>query len=316
MDEVTDYVHSSNATCIRDAEGSFEERRRRLDQRLRKSKEISRADLVQRNIVQGLSVVRQGVHILEGLLRSRPTLEQLVTSNKLPPDYIDKMFPNDASGSEAPKAERKPAVSLNQLLAPPSGRQGAATANTPSAGSGPPGYLPPWQGGQVPVVDPAVLATMMVQAAMMKSPSPITGQMGAMPYSGTMPPFSGAMPAAGFPPGRPPGHPPGAAFPRGAFQLPSPVAPSSEGSRSEATSPIARPPTKVWHRNEPEQPPNSAGVDMIAPIRPPKPSIQAQRAASTQYPSVSRTEVPPFVTLLESFCNRMLGSDPISPPGR
>eukprot|EP00439_Symbiodinium_sp_Y106_P045939 s815_g5.t2 len=284
-----DEVHTSNATCIRDTEGSFEERRQRLDQRLRKSQEVSRADLVQRNIVPGVSVVRRGIHVLEGLLRSRPSLEQLTAANRLPPNYIDKMFPDDASGSAAPKAERKPAVSLNQLLSPPSNRPeapgpppGAAVSPGPAGpGPGPPNYMPV-PGGQVPV-DPAVLATWMVQAAMMKSPSPITG---LPPYPGTMPPFAGAMPAAGFPPG--------AAFPRPGFQPRVQAAPGSEAS----------------------EPPNNIGVDMIAPIRPPKPSIQAQRAASPHVPAVSRTEVPPFVALLENFCNHMLGSDPVSPPGR
>ncbi|CAJ1374951.1 unnamed protein product [Effrenium voratum] len=51
--EVPDYVHSSNATCILSSEGSFDERRRRLERRLLKSREVTRADLVQRNIVQG-----------------------------------------------------------------------------------------------------------------------------------------------------------------------------------------------------------------------------------------------------------------------
>ncbi|CAE7285982.1 unnamed protein product [Symbiodinium sp. CCMP2592] len=303
MDEVSDYVHTSNATCIRDTEGSFEERRQRLDQRLRKSQEVSRADLVQRNIVPGVSVVRRGIHVLEGLLRSRPSLEQLTAANRLPPNYIDKMFPDDASGSAAPKAERKPAVSLNQLLSPPSNRPaapgppGAAVSpGPPGPGPGPPNYMPV-PGGQVPV-DPAVLATWMVQAAMMKSPSPITG---LPPYPGTMPPFAGAMPAAGFPPG--------AAFPRPGFQPRVQAAPGSEASE-DATSGIS--PTA----RAAQKPPNNIGVDMIAPIRPPKPSIQAQRAASPQVPAVSRTEVPPFVALLENFCNHMLGSDPVSPPGR
>ncbi|CAE7949698.1 unnamed protein product [Symbiodinium sp. KB8] len=285
MDEVSDYVHTSNATCIRDAEGSFEERRQRLEQRLRKSQEVSRADLVQRNIVPGVSVVRRGIHVLEGLLRSRPSLEQLTAANRLPPNYIDKMFPDDASGSAAPKAERKPAVSLNQLLSPPSNRPGAAVSPGPA---GPPNYMPV-PGGQVPV-DPAVLATWMVQAAMMKSPSPITG---LPPYPGTMPPFAGAMPAAGFPPG--------AAFPRPGFQPRVQAAPGSEASEDPISgiSPTARA----------QKPPSNVGVDMIAPIRPPKPSIQAQRAASPQVPAVSRTEVPPFVALLAAQLHLGLYTD-------
>ncbi|CAE7645305.1 unnamed protein product [Symbiodinium microadriaticum] len=285
MDEAGRAVHTSNATCIRDAEGSFEERRQRLEQRLRKSQEVSRADLVQRNIVPGVSVVRRGIHVLEGLLRSRPSLEQLTAANRLPPNYIDKMFPDDASGSAAPKAERKPAVSLNQLLSPPSNRPGAAVSPGPA---GPPNYMPV-PGGQVPV-DPAVLATWMVQAAMMKSPSPITG---LPPYPGTMPPFAGAMPAAGFPPG--------AAFPRPGFQPRVQAAPGSEASEDPISgiSPTARA----------QKPPSNVGVDMIAPIRPPKPSIQAQRAASPQVPAVSRTEVPPFVALLAAQLHLGLYTD-------
>lgn len=148
-----------------------------------------------------------------------------------------RMFPEEKS--VAPKAERKAAVSLNQLL----------SDETPKAASS--GYAP-W-GSQAPV-DPAVLAAMMVQAAMMKSSSP------ALPMASTMPT---------------------------SMQAPSTM----------PTMPMFRP--RYPYADAP------AKVETLPPMRPPKPSIQAQRNSNATG-SRDRTEAPPFVMLLENFCDRML----------
>merc|ERR1719440_2635404 len=100
------YVHSETAACIRDSEGTFSERRARLDTSLQKSMKITKSELMQRNIVQGVNVVRRGSRALEGLLGARPALDEMVTSKKLPPDYLDKAFPTDQKDSVAPLADR------------------------------------------------------------------------------------------------------------------------------------------------------------------------------------------------------------------
>lgn len=126
-------------------------------------------------------------------------------------------------------------------------------------------------------MDPAVLAAMMVQAAMMKS-SPPAPMMATMPYAGQMPPVC-------F---RPPFGQVHGAYPS------KPQLGSDPGEGSAAS-------VKV-----------SGLGESLPPMRPPKPSIQAQRISNSQYSIASReksSEVPPFVMLLEGFCERML-SDP------
>eukprot|EP00913_Durusdinium_trenchii_P014696 g13786.t1 len=198
---------SPNATCVLSSEGSFEERRHRLDWHLQRSRQVSRGDLVQRNIVQGVSVVRRGIHILEELLRQRPSLGELISSERLPADYIDKMFPE----KDPPKPERKAPVFLNELLTPPKPKSaeiamtqslyvalrfGSLGSRPSTASTGFPG----WGSSQ----DPAVLAAMMVQAAMMKSSPPVPPMAGTMPYAGQMPPACfrppfGQVPADAYP---------------------------------------------------------------------------------------------------------------------
>ncbi|CAK9015768.1 unnamed protein product, partial [Durusdinium trenchii] len=269
---------SPNATCVLSSEGSFEERRHRLDWHLQRSRQVSRGDLVQRNIVQGssvhaasvcVSVVRRGIHILEELLRQRPSLGELISSERLPADYIDKMFPE----KDPPKPERKAPVFLNELLTPPDPpKSSGSRPSTASTG------FPGWGSSQ----DPAVLAAMMVQAAMMKSSPPVPPMAGTMPYAGQMPP-------ACF---RPPfGQVPADAYPA-TLQTPKSDASEEKG---------------------PPQAALKVGLgESLPPMRPPKPSIQAQRTSNAHSISTRErgSEVPPFVMLLEGFCERMLYDRP------
>jgi len=189
---------------------------------------------------------------------------------------MDKMFPEEKTA--VPKAERKAPVSLNQLLSPPDTPAAALSSSAPSASSGssrPPSssFMPSWGSSQAPM-DPAVLAAMMVQAAMMKS-SPPAPMMATMPYAGQMPPVC-------F---RPPFGQVHGAYPS------KPQLGSDPGEGSAAS-------VKV-----------SGLGESLPPMRPPKPSIQAQRISNSQYSIASReksSEVPPFVMLLEGFCERML----------
>ncbi|CAJ1332176.1 unnamed protein product [Effrenium voratum] len=191
------------------------------------------------------------------------------------------MFPDEKSA--APKAERRPAVSLNQLLSPPSAKAsqsgGALTGNSPSGSAAasmsqqPQGFFP-WGSSQAPM-DPAMLAAMMVQAAMMKSSPPVP-PMATMPFAG---PCSQMAPGFRPPFGQMQGYP----------RLPTQPAVSDA---SEGSSPAV----------------GQGFSDSLPPMRPPKPSIQAQRTANTYS---MRSEVPPFVMLLdEGFCERMLSDTP------
>ncbi|CAK9011173.1 unnamed protein product [Durusdinium trenchii] len=85
------------------------------------------------------------------------------------------MFPE----KDPPKPERKAPVFLNELLTPPDPpKSSGSRPSTASTG------FPGWGSSQ----DPAVLAAMMVQAAMMKSSPPVPPMAGTMPYAGQMPP--------------------------------------------------------------------------------------------------------------------------------
>lgn len=141
------FVYSETAQCIRASEGSFEERRERLSKTLARSRQVTKMDLIQRNIVQGVNVVRRGSRSLEGLIERRPSLSDMVAQKRLPPDYIDRAFPSDPALSVAPTADRIERVSLQHLLPSP----------TPSLQGLRPGAP----------LDPATLAAMVVQVAMM-----------------------------------------------------------------------------------------------------------------------------------------------------
>lgn len=142
------FVLSEFAICIRDAEGTFQDRRARLEVRLQNSMAVSKMDLIQRNIVQGVNVVRRGAHALEQRLRHRPSLKDMISSNRLPQDYLDRVFPSDPERRVAPLADRIERVSLHRLLEPPSE---ASAARRPAA-----------------TLDPAAVAAMFVQVAKMQ----------------------------------------------------------------------------------------------------------------------------------------------------
>ncbi|CAK0824747.1 unnamed protein product, partial [Prorocentrum cordatum] len=86
-------AHAPKALCVLGSEGSFLERRARLDARLRRSLAVTRAELVRRNIVQGVSVVRRASHALEAWLPRRPPLGALIAAGRLATDYVDRAFP-------------------------------------------------------------------------------------------------------------------------------------------------------------------------------------------------------------------------------
>eukprot|EP00929_Paragymnodinium_shiwhaense_P061949 TRINITY_DN30939_c0_g1_i1.p1 TRINITY_DN30939_c0_g1~~TRINITY_DN30939_c0_g1_i1.p1 ORF type:complete len:447 (-),score=46.26 TRINITY_DN30939_c0_g1_i1:300-1553(-) len=205
------YQHSEHAVCIRDSEGSFQQRRRRLSSLLEESQKVTKMDLMQRNIVQGVNVVRRGVRMLEEPIEKRPSLVELMGAGKLPQDYLDRIFPDDSVNSVAPLAERIERVSLSQLLAPaPSGGQpggggaGAASAATAAATpmpvpqlnpAGMVGMVPQFPffkaGGPAPQAwDPTVIASMMAQAQAFMNASGLPGMQGKAPF-----PMPGPLPA-------------------------------------------------------------------------------------------------------------------------
>jgi len=152
MSEQAPYIHSDYATCVRDSEGTYSERRERLRRALERSSQVTKMELMQRNIMQGVNVVRRGMHMIGGQLRQRPSLAELIAAKKLPEDYLARAFPENLADSVAPLPERIERVSLQKLLAPPNG---------PAPSSRHPGPL-----------DPAMLAAMMVQATML-GPRPL-----------------------------------------------------------------------------------------------------------------------------------------------
>eukprot|EP00930_Biecheleria_cincta_P012332 TRINITY_DN11600_c0_g1_i1.p1 TRINITY_DN11600_c0_g1~~TRINITY_DN11600_c0_g1_i1.p1 ORF type:complete len:339 (-),score=40.58 TRINITY_DN11600_c0_g1_i1:103-1119(-) len=299
------YVHSENASCVLHNEGSFEERRQRLHNRLRRSREISKADLVQRNIVQSVSVVRRGAHVLEGLLKRRPKPADLIAAGRLPRNYLDILFPDDASASLAPTAKLRPPVSLDQLIGPrTTGSSNAAPLTAPcysgvptAAGStaglwrapmpqamaatlgpiapqwpGPPVHVAPQWPGQPPF-DPAMLAQMMVQAASMMRP-PAAAAFTAAPPAQTM----------AFDP------------------FPTQVIPTAA-----CPKPAEKPGADVWSSLAGA----SGNVRNSMPlnaeqVRPPKPSLQAARMVTPAPAAYARSQgPPPFVKLLNEFCDMM-----------
>jgi len=343
-----DYVHSANAVCVRNSEGSFAERQRRLDRRLRQSREISKADLVQRNIVQGINVVRRGIHTVEVALRHRPRLGEMIATKRLPPDYLDQLFPDSAHPRVAerpgpqlgtgplrdPYQGGKAPVSLHQLLPPPpssaqpgnysssqwqpSSSSYAAPEQVSSAGNGLHvqggqnlhGQAQPWSmppSPQVGSLDPAMLAAMMVQAAIMAGNRPPGGPAAMNPGSQMLGAGSQTAGLAAVPPQwRATGGPVLPPF----FQPVSMAgAAASQGPEVYMTSPSS--PAFIGSCGGlgglSGLGPQSQSAAAGAPQRAPKPSLQAQRTATSPYALGSRVMTPPFVMLMEDFCDRMLG---------
>jgi len=98
----------------------------RLDNSLQQSLKVTRGDLMQRNIVQGVNVVRRGSRMLEEKVGARPPLEEMVASQRLPPDYIDRAFPEKQEDSVAPVGERIERVSLQNYCSLRTGGLGLA----------------------------------------------------------------------------------------------------------------------------------------------------------------------------------------------
>lgn len=321
------YVHSETAMCIRDSEGSFEERRGRLDSALRNSLKVSRTDLLQRNIFQGVNVVRRGSRQLEEKLSARPPLEEMISKRRLTADYVDKVFPDRLEDSVAPSAERIERVSLHRLLAPPARKQGSLSATAASNGTS--AKAPQSQGTQL---DPAMLAAMVVQAAMMSKsndprPNPgapqqvaqtMPGQMWPGQVGQTRPNFDATWPKMMSPYLRRPDV--AANCPPDAENLASSASSVLMGSTQQAPS------TPIVVEGRPGQPLNisayiaqpkvakpkqdGASVATSPPMfsqgmsaRMPKPPVQVTRIEG------DRSQKPAFIRLLDEFCERTLNKD-------
>eukprot|EP00928_Gymnodinium_smaydae_P015961 TRINITY_DN15943_c0_g1_i1.p1 TRINITY_DN15943_c0_g1~~TRINITY_DN15943_c0_g1_i1.p1 ORF type:complete len:332 (-),score=104.82 TRINITY_DN15943_c0_g1_i1:188-1183(-) len=306
------FVHSEHSVCVRDREGSFEERRERLEARLEHSRSISKGDLMQRNIVQSINVVRRGSRSLEPLLDARPTLQELVEEKRLPPDYLDRLFPTDATGSVAPLAERIERVSLHRLLPQDSAaaaplRNGAAQPGAAATQKGmplkPPGYfivpgaqdalLAPLAAGQPPrsavAVAGAAAAAAQAQAAVSAgNAGQLAGQSGqnfALDPSVLanlvmqMLSVSSAQPAA-----------PGAVAGAGAVGGPPPSAAELAAAAAAAARAVAAAPAALSPLRAPSR---EAGFE-----RPPPLSLGAGQGPAQRRDSYDA----PFVQLVEEFC--------------
>lgn len=329
--EVDEVVSSAErAARVHGAEGSFEQRRERLGRRLSESRTVTKMDLLQRNIMRGgASVVRRNSQLLGGLLERRPKLEDLIQRRWLEPDYLDQAFPASAA-RDAEHAIKQ--VSLHQLLE----QSGSALSTAATFSS----VRPSSQAAQALAaaatgpVDPAVVAAMM-RAAMLSSGGPWTAvrpgllrpglqPVGAplpMPPLGSMPasvvssvaPLSATMaiPAMERSPATVPTSLPALAT---AAILPSrPVAPTGcqAAALSAAEAGVAQVPGLV-STTLPLQLLKQQQVPQQQ--RPPKPSVLAQRGCRAQLAPRSipagplrRDERAPFVRILDSFCDRVLG---------
>eukprot|EP00930_Biecheleria_cincta_P039515 TRINITY_DN27162_c0_g1_i1.p1 TRINITY_DN27162_c0_g1~~TRINITY_DN27162_c0_g1_i1.p1 ORF type:complete len:288 (-),score=42.30 TRINITY_DN27162_c0_g1_i1:169-1032(-) len=277
--------------------GSWEQRRRRPDHRSNQSSQI-----LEPGIVQGLGVVKRVVHALDDLLRKRPKLAHLIASQRLPPDYLDKLFPGAVSNMSARKAERGHQLNLGQLvpLSPTAvaGMNAGMPTTAPWYGFVPPRAAPtsPWGAtpphalplpvapfGQWPAQpnaappDPAVLAQVMMQAVNMHWASTASNLTTTAQTAG-LPSFS-SLPA---------------------HVTPSEAIPKPSGQQGTSSSPA----------QAAGAPRNSAAPHSVA--RSPKPSLQAARMASQ--PSIAAmernpTQHSPFLNLLDDFCTMMMQGD-------
>lgn len=287
VEEMPPYLHSDYATCIRDSEGSFAERRRRLHVQLKHSRTVTKMDLIQRNIIQGVNVVRRGAFSLEGQLKRRPTLISMEATGKLPPNYIDLLFPNNSAASVAPLAERKERVQLHQLLAP---FPPEAPINMP---------------GLSRHLGPEMFAAMLAQMAPMSPDQQLPPALGQLqPALGQLQPALGQF----MPPGMPTMMPmanPEPILPPGlvtdTFSIASSIEQSSDANI--ATAPQYLPSPQVFPQNQNQFSSFAPPVDFL-PLR--------VELAPTPIPEAPSK--PPFVLLIEDFCERCLATE--NPPGK
>lgn len=278
---------------------------------------------MQRNIVQGVNVVRRASYTLDGLLGARPSYEDMVASKRLPSDYIDKAFPAKSENSKAPQAERIERVSLQRLLPASHGPSAHRTqnmrpwpdnapnaagvssslpANAPASASGGPAQAAAPQPGQLTAMDPAMLAAMVVQVAMMQ------GQGG----QGSAPP-----PMQGY------GLPQSMAAPHMLSPTAQPAwLPQQQSAAASASTAAAKLPgiPSLAATQATEQ--LSGSAQTAAAVG----ATKAQRPApaSAQRPEVAaKTEAtpkaavapprPPFVRLLDEFCEKALAKEAAAP---
>ncbi|KAF4729955.1 hypothetical protein FOZ63_004248, partial [Perkinsus olseni] len=83
-----------NGVCDRSSIGSFESIVARVEPLFQRSLQWSKRDLIESNIMQGISIVRRTAKPLEALLAKRKPLSQMIAEGRLPKDYIDQLFPD------------------------------------------------------------------------------------------------------------------------------------------------------------------------------------------------------------------------------
>mmetsp|Transcript_46336 Transcript_46336/g.100758 ORF Transcript_46336/g.100758 Transcript_46336/m.100758 type:complete len:314 (+) Transcript_46336:86-1027(+) len=290
------YIHSENATCVRGSEGSFDERRERLDERYRHSQTVTKADLVQRNIVQGVNVVRRAAYVLESLLAKRPSLSKLISIKRLPADYLERLFPADLESSVAPLAGKIARVSLQKLIAPPSSMAPASGTSASIALGSMPGMMEKTPATVQAQVDPAMLAAMVVQMARAAAVPPFQTNAGCIsgPVAPASPATAGARVARELCGAA-------AALPVAAPAVVSPRSVQSATSATSATLATTSAPALMVASPDLEK---AAGPSTRAA----KPSLRdmIRRPPGT----LTAAKPPPFVTLIDEFCDRMSVSKP------
>ncbi|EER12431.1 hypothetical protein Pmar_PMAR001229 [Perkinsus marinus ATCC 50983] len=114
-----------NGVCDRSSIGSFASIVARVEPLFQRSLQWSKRDLIENNIMQGISIVRRTAKPLEALLVKRKPLSQMIAEGRLPKDYIDQLFPDNPTA--APQA--LPSSPLRR-------RSNSTSENSPGARSG------------------------------------------------------------------------------------------------------------------------------------------------------------------------------------
>ncbi|KAF4677735.1 hypothetical protein FOL47_010956 [Perkinsus chesapeaki] len=84
-----------NGICDRSSIGSFDSIVARVEPLFQRSLQWSKRDLIESNIMQGISIVRRTAKPLEALLSKRKPLSQMIAEGRLPKNYIDQLFPDE-----------------------------------------------------------------------------------------------------------------------------------------------------------------------------------------------------------------------------
>ncbi|KAF4710098.1 hypothetical protein FOZ62_006716 [Perkinsus olseni] len=106
-----------NGVCDRSSIGSFESIVARVEPLFQRSLQWSKRDLIESNIMQGISIVRRTAKPLEALLAKRKPLSQMIAEGRLPKDYIDQLFPDGLTAAPLalpPSPLRRRSSSFNE----------------------------------------------------------------------------------------------------------------------------------------------------------------------------------------------------------